>query len=189
MVNFLPCIVIVEQNWAFIILVNSRQEFEKTQLIKFCRCRLTILNCRPGAIMVQFASQCWKITLILSHFAWKYYIFTSELKWSFKSQMMNFNPTQLINVTIQLRIIEYISIETSMHSSRMRTAHLLTTSRNIPGVSFQGRSVSRGVSGVCVRGGCVSGGVSKGVCVCPGGGILACNGADTPSCEQNHRQV
>ena len=70
-----------------------------------------------------------------------------------------------------------------MHVSKMHTARLLTVSRNIEG----GGDVYPGETclGVSAQGsGCLPWGG-----VCRGGGVVvcvpACNGADTPPCEQN----
>ena len=111
-------------------------------------------------------------------------IFLTYQKFNILLHLDNFvlrrNLLRAINQLLQLKDLEKSLQEiasTSMHSSRMRTACLLTVSHSILGVSAWGRCVQR----VCVRGD-----VCPGVCVCPGWGrqgwvcIPACNGADLP---------
>ena len=111
-------------------------------------------------------------------------IFLTYQKFNILLHLDNFvllrNLLRAINQLLQLKDLEKSLqeiVSTSMHSSRMRTACLLTVSHSILGC-LPGVGVSRGF---------VSGGMSAhGVCVCPGlgcqGGVCipACNGADLP---------
>ena len=87
--------------------------------------------------------------------------------------------------------MELIHIKTRTHSSRMRTARVLTVSRSIPSIQWEGGSASRGVClqgvgsasrGVCLQKGSASKGSASG-----GGGVGLHGGAvKTPPVDRQH---